>query len=207
MQIHHNHDALTLLVYLFMEIQMKMQFVVVLLSMFNMSFASGLSDRTDTNVEPTVGQKLEISRPTCLHPKPWGGYTLLEMLEMRLNCLKGFIETFESEIIVLSDKGLFAGEVKAYDPAVMRLLHKIFTNEGRGKNWDSITNSFDSYPNDFFKDLDGLWVLIKSRESQPESKVRDLLEEMLNPFLVVRWSATYYWNHRATYIRNLKSAE
>jgi hypothetical protein len=190
-----------------MEIQMKKHVALVVLSMFNVSFASGLSDRTDTNVQPTLGQKLVISHPTCLHPKPWGGYTLPEMLEMRLNCLKGFIETFESEIIVLNDKGLFAGEVKAYDPEVMRLLHKIFTNEGRGNNWDSITSSFDSYPNDFFKDVDGLWVLIKSRDTQPDPEVRALLEEMLNPFLAVRWSTTYYWNHRATYIRNLKSAE
>jgi hypothetical protein len=190
-----------------MEIQVKKQLAVLLLSMFNVSFASGLSDRADPNAQPTVGQKWEISHPTCLHPKPWGGYTLSEMLEMRLCCLNGFVETFQTDIAVLNDKGLFAGEVNAYDPEIMKILHKIFTNEGRGENWDSVTNSFDSYPNDFFKDIDGLWMLIKSRESQPEPEVRALLEEMLQPFLVVRWCATYYWNHRGTYIQNLKSAK
>lgn len=182
---------------------MKKQLAVMLLSMFNVSFAAGLSDRGDTNVQPAGGQKCEISHPTCLHPKPWGGYTLSEMLEMRLCCLDSFVTTFENDIKILDEKELFVGNVKTYDLEIMRILHKIFTNEGRGENWDSVTNSFDSYPTDFFKDMDGLWALIKSRETQPDSEVRDLLEEMLHPFLAVRWCATYYWNHRATYIRNL----
>lgn len=184
---------------------MKKQLALVLLSMFNVSFASGLSDRADPNAQPTVGQKLVISHPTCLHPKPWGGDTLAEMLETRNNCLNGFVETFESEIISLNDKGLFAGNVKTYDPEIMRILHKIFTNEGRGENWSNIPLAFQNYPNDFFKDMDGLWVLIKSRDSQPEPEVRALLEKMRQPFRAVQWCVTYYWNHRATYIQNLKN--
>ncbi len=186
---------------------MKKQIALVLLSMFNVSFASGLSDRADPNVQPTVGQKWEISHPTCLHPKSWGGDTLAEMLETRNNCLNGFVETFQSDIQVLDEKELFAGHVKTYDIEIMKILHKIFTNEGRGENWSNIPLAFQNYPNDFFKDMDGLWALIKSRESQPEPEVRALLEEMLPPFLAVRWCATYYWNHRATYIQNLKGSE
>lgn len=186
---------------------MNKHFALVVLSMFSVSFASGLSDHSDTNVQPVVAQKLIISHPTCLHPKPWGGYTLPEMLEMRRNCLNGFMANFESEIIFLNDKGLFAGEVKTYDPEVMRFLHKIFTNEGRGENWSNIPLALQRYPNDLFKDMDGLWALIKSRDSQPEPEVRTLLEEMRQPFRAVQWCATYYWNHRATYIQNLKSSE
>ena len=186
---------------------MKKRLALVLLSMFDASFAAGLSDRSDTNVQPAGGQKLVISHPTCLHPKPWGGYTLSEMLEMRLCCLNGFVTTYESDIRILNDKGLFAGNVKTYDLEIMRILHKIFTNEGRGENWDSVTNSFDSYPDDFFKDMDGLWALIKSRETQSESEVRVLLEKMRQPFRAVQWCATYYWNHRSTYIRDLKRSE
>lgn len=190
-----------------MEIQMKKQLAVMLLSMFNVSFASGLSDRGDTNVRPAGGQKWEISHPTCLHPKPWGGDTLAEMLETRSNCINGFIETFQSDIRVLDEKELFTGSVKTYDSEIMRILHKIFTNEGRGENWSNIPLAFQKYPNDFFKDMDGLWSLIKSRDTQPDSEARALLEEMLHPFLAVRWCATYYWNHRATYIQNLKGFE
>jgi hypothetical protein len=142
-----------------------------------------------------------------LHPKPWGGDTLAEMLETRNNCLIGFVETFQSDIQALDEMELFAGHVKTYDPKIMKILHKIFTNEGRGETWSNIPLAFQRYPNDFFKDMDGLWALIKSRESQPEPEVRVLLEEMLNPFLVVRWCATYYWNHRATYIQNLERSE
>lgn len=186
---------------------MKKQLAVMMLSMFNVSFAAGLSDRGDTNVQPAVGQKLEISHPTCLHPKPWGGDTLAEMLETRSNCLNGFVATFKRAIEILNDKGLFAGRVNTYEPEIMKILHEIFTNEGRGENWSNIPLAFQRYPNDFFKDVDGLWALIQSRDTQPDSEVRVLLENMRQPFRAVQWCSTYYWNHRATYIGDLQSSE
>lgn len=161
----------------------------------------------ENNEEHHKRQDIVISHPTCLHPNPWGGDTLAEMLEVRNNCLNSFLTTFSIEIGTLNKKGLFAGKVKDYDSKIMLILHKIFTNEGCGENLSNIPLAFKQYPDDFFRDMDDLWRLIKSRESQSSPEVTAQLEKMLSPFVAVRWCATYYWNHRATYIQSLKSGE
>jgi len=83
-----------------------------------------------------------VTHPTCLCPRPSDGGSLEERLTVIKNCLNSFLEQFRLEITELNRVEFFVGRITDYDEYVMRILHKIFSNEGRSKNWNSIALDF-----------------------------------------------------------------
>ena len=199
---------------------MKKLLMLGLFSATSMGFASGLTEHDDVNTEAKrrktndsqttslhhaapVGEENWItSHPTCLCPRPGGGYNLEERLSMVRNCLNGFRDEFWPEILELNKIGFFAGKVAGYDADVVNRLHKIFSNEGRGDNWDNVTLAFKNWGRYLFEDMAVLSSLMKQKDEQT-TEIRNLLNDMQQSLIVVRRSVYYYSEHRNTYFSQL----
>lgn len=141
-----------------------------------------------------------VTYPTCLCPRTDHSGSLEERLAIIKNCLNSFLENFKEEIEKLNRVEFFAGRITTYDESIMQSLHKIFTNEGRGKNWNSITLDFRDWKKYLLADIERLKTLVREKEAQ-SPKVKILLEDIRSPLIVVSRSVHYYDEYRWDFLQ------
>lgn len=141
-----------------------------------------------------------VTHPTCLCPRPSDGGSLEERLTMVRSCLNSFLEQFKTEITDLNRAEFFAGRITDYDEHTMRILHKIFSNEGRGKNWNSIILDFRDWSKYLLADINDLKSLVSEKETQ-RTTVKKLLDDIRTPLIVVSRSVHYYGKHAEIFLR------
>lgn len=177
---------------------MKKNWILGGISCISIASATELSTTNSTPLGsknaniPIEPSKIVITHSTCLNSEASGGYSLKDVLEINKNCLQGFIHNFYQEITVLQEMGLFSGNIKQYNPDIMRILHEIFTINSEKP--DNIVNDFNNWIKFFIADIDQLTALVKKKETQTD-EIRFLLAQIEQPLLKLRWCTNHYLNN------------